>query len=569
MKRFFLLSLALALIFLLSACGECQHEWTEADCLNGSVCTKCGEPGDPPLGHDWSAATCTAPETCTRCAATQGTTLEHAFGEWSFADGQMVRSCANCSAEERTDADPEVYLQQLLPGHWDFSAMVLDGQRITPDDLRYGAIGPYAAMDADGTCRFFDGSRLYENGTWKFTEHKQTEDFGDTYYLEVNFPNMTPALMALGDKEGQPHLYFISPDTSYVLMHQNKAVSSALAGSWTGSVSGVLCTLNLNADRTVTGDLGGPITGTWHLEPVEISNDYRSCGLTIHYLKDGYPSAIITSLSLGSTSEALEDRLTDLDFSASLYPLGHVRFERSDPETQQQLEKAMEEGPKKLIGTWQSEMVEYRLLSDNTETRLDTTEYSMTFAEDGTFTALFDKEYAGTWRFNTAEPQNNDITYRYAVRFDGTNRDLEISTLSRGRIYFGGSSDTHSLFSWFNQISDGIEDHSALAPDLIHGTWTTVAMEQFVADGQPMKQADPIPYTLTVNPDGTFTADFGEALSGTWIYREYDYGYYGYQYAFTFEGADGSMIYSIPDPGTLNAFYDIGGVSTTMTMSKD
>ena len=189
--------------------------------------------------------------------------------------------------------------------------------------------------------------------------------------------------------------------------------------------------------------------------------------------------------------------------------------------------------------------------------------------ENGTFTALFDKEYTGTWRFNTAEPQNNDITYRYAVRFDGTNRDLEISTISRGRIYFGGSSDTHSLFSWFNQISDGVEDHASLAPGLIHGTWTTISMEQPDSDGQFLESVDPIPYTLTVNPDGTFTADFGEALSGTWSYREYDHGYYGYQYAFTFEGADGSMIYSIPEPGTLNAFYDIGGVSTTMTMSKD
>lgn len=563
MKRLFLLSLALTLTLLLSACGECQHEWTEADCVTGSVCTKCDEPGQPALGHDWSAATCTAPETCTRCAATQGSPLDHTFGDWSFENGQMFRLCTGCSAEERTDADPEVYLQQVLPGHWDFTAYEIDGQRLTSDDLRYGSVGPYAAMNADGTCTFFNGSRLFENGTWKFTEYKQTEDFGNTYYLEASFPDTTPALIALGDREGQPHLYFIAPDTGYIQLHQNKPLASALTGCWSGINNGTLYTLQLNADRTVTGDLDGPVTGTWHLEPVTQNNNYRSCTLMILYYKEDYPSAIITSLSLGSTEQPLEEALENLSFSMWQNRLGSVRFERSDPTLQQQLEDAVAAGPGKLIGTWQSEMLEYRLISDGTETRLDTTEYSMTFAEDGTFTAIFDKEYTGTWKFNSADQANDEIRYRYHLLFDGAERNMEIETIGRGRIYFGGSNDVHSIFSWFNQISDGTQDHAALAPDLITGTWTTVAMEQ------SRTAVDPIPYTLTVNPDGTFTADFGETVTGTWTYQEYDYGYYGYQYAFMPDGANCSMIYSIPDPGTLRTFYDIGGIPTSMTMSKN
>ena len=67
---------------ILVACGECEHNWTDA--------------------------TCTAPSTCTLCGETRGSITEHVFGEWSTAteptctvSGEQIRVC-KCGETERS-----------------------------------------------------------------------------------------------------------------------------------------------------------------------------------------------------------------------------------------------------------------------------------------------------------------------------------------------------------------------------------------------------------------------------------------------------------------------------------
>lgn len=568
MKRSLSFVLALVLTLLLPGCGACQHEWTPADCYSAAVCTKCNEEGEPALGHDWRAATCAAPETCARCGETQGDPLEHTFGQWRFEAEQMFRLCEVCGTEERTEADPNLYLQQVLPGHWDFYCYSFDGAVHTMDDLRYGSVGFYATLFEDGTCRIFDGSRVHENGSWTFTEVSETVSDGTFYYLALTLPDMPPATMALRDTGEEQQLCFYFNEHNYAVMQQSEPLASALAGSWSGSCNGTLLTLELHPDRTLTGNLDGLVTGTWHLEPVEENNGYRSCMLNVQYLKDGQPGLFLSSLSLGSSEEPLEDRLTDLFFTMWDARLGTVRFEKNDPETLRRMEAALEQGAQKLVGTWQSDFLRYYLQADGTSTETETTVYALTFAEDGSFTAQFDREYSGTWKFDNVELLNDEIGYNYTLRFDGAAQDSSVSIVGPGRICMSAHNDTHSLTGWFDQISDGTDDHAAVAPELIIGSWTAVTIQQFSEETQRYEDAQVIPCSLTVLEDGTFTADFGEPVTGTWSYSEHSFTS-GYSYAFLADGADGGRIFSIPEPGTMNAFYDINGVPTTMTMAKD
>ena len=106
-----------------------------------------------------------------------------------------------------------------------------------------------------------------------------------------------------------------------------------------------------------------------------------------------------------------------------------------------------------------------------------------------------------------------------------------------------------------------------LAPDLIVGQWDAVEMVQHTDQGTEVQVPEPGTYTLTVNADGTFTADFGGPTAGQWNYSEYDFNS-GYNFSFLYEGHDGSMMYSTHIPGQLRAFYEIDGIQYGFTMRR-
>ena len=117
MKRSWVIFTALLICLTLCACGKCEHVWTQADCVNGSVCTLCGEAGESALGHDWSAATCEQPEICARCGQTQGEALGHAFGEWTLAKTDRTHSCTRCGLTETEEIDEKTYYLHQIQGY--------------------------------------------------------------------------------------------------------------------------------------------------------------------------------------------------------------------------------------------------------------------------------------------------------------------------------------------------------------------------------------------------------------------------------------------------------------------
>ncbi len=98
MKKTSLLILTLCLLaVLLTACGECEHQWGQASCDQPAACAKCGETQGAALGHSWMDATCDAPKTCSRCKATEGAALGH---NWMDATCDAPKTCSVCGTTE-------------------------------------------------------------------------------------------------------------------------------------------------------------------------------------------------------------------------------------------------------------------------------------------------------------------------------------------------------------------------------------------------------------------------------------------------------------------------------------
>ena len=100
MRKYILLGIVLILSAQLLAGCSCEHQWIDATCNSGRVCSICGTSEGDPLAHIWTDATCTASRTCTLCAATEGDPLGHS---WTDATCTAPKICALCAAQ---DGDP-------------------------------------------------------------------------------------------------------------------------------------------------------------------------------------------------------------------------------------------------------------------------------------------------------------------------------------------------------------------------------------------------------------------------------------------------------------------------------
>ncbi len=98
MKRTSLLILTLCLLaVLLTACGECEHQWEAATCDKPISCAKCGQTQGTAAGHSWMDATCDAPKTCSVCKITEGAALGHS---WMDATCDAPKTCSVCKITE-------------------------------------------------------------------------------------------------------------------------------------------------------------------------------------------------------------------------------------------------------------------------------------------------------------------------------------------------------------------------------------------------------------------------------------------------------------------------------------
>lgn len=558
MKRMTCMLLTAALLLSLAGCS-CQHEWTAPGCETPAVCTKCEETGEAALGHDFAEASCEEPETCTRCGLAQGETLPHQFGEWEMRNPEMYRSCIVCGAEERTDMDYELYLQRKLPGQWDFAGAVTAFGTMTAKDLNWNAVGFNANFSENGTCRIFNGTEFFD-AAWEYKEHTSENET----YITVYFDDGSQALMCLQENGGEEKLIFFYDETQYTWMTRMDQLAAALVGTWAGFSDGELYTLKLEENRSLSGNIAGEyVTGTWHLKPMEVSNGYRSAEMMLILGSQVHPC----NINLGSAEESLEEHLEKMVFSGWYLPA----FRRADDGAFLKLEAAQAVADRKLPGTWVPETLEITNEKTGEKAEVDLSACSVSFAEDGTFTAVLDREYTGEWRLDAINISQSNVKYYDSIQYNyafSLGEGESYIYLGSGYMNLSGRNGDVSIRGSFKQISDTEENHEAQADEKLIGTWNVIDMACYQADGSLAEISDFEGYKLTAKEDGTFTAWFGEEVTGEWYFSEYEFSD-GYNYGFLANGADGGRIYHIEEEGFLKAFYTGKDGDILMTLTKE
>lgn len=78
-KKSYLVVMATVAMLSLTACGSCDHTFSNATCTTPKTCTLCGATEGEVAEHTWVEATYSAPKTCSVCGATEGEKLEAFF----------------------------------------------------------------------------------------------------------------------------------------------------------------------------------------------------------------------------------------------------------------------------------------------------------------------------------------------------------------------------------------------------------------------------------------------------------------------------------------------------------
>lgn len=560
--RVFLLILVCLLV--LSGCS-CKHEWQEADCLNASVCTKCEEIQGEALGHDWQPAACEAPEICSRCGQTQGEALGHSYGKWIIGETDMTRTCENCPQQETAEIDREIALRQLLEGNWDFAYSMKDNKM--EGHSAYLADGKAIAalfVSPEGACTFYNGQQYYD-GTVELVEYQTPDDTVEQYTFLVNLDgeSINFALLQTGDEVGMA--MYLSQNHFFVLSKSTE-LEAALTGNWAAAGNNQFFSITLAEDRTFTAELEESVSGHWFLVPIYTSGNYRYSKLILIWETDGTPQGCSFSLSLGSTERPLEETLQySLSFSANIGG-SYRNFSKASEENAAAMKEAALSGGKNIVGQWTSRRITTYDFNAGKSSDRNTTEYAITFAEDGTFTAVLDMDRKGTWEFDQAQTYsgNDYVDYRYKLKFDGVSQVVYATIGYNDELSFHHSDENLSKSIYFAVMSAERkakeEKANAEAAGLLAGNWNSLFTTTYDPDTQHSDRVVTTGYSLNILKDGTFTAHMDEEITGTWEVQQVDvneeYNYTAYSYSlYSTENNEQYSLYLNPS-GQLSMYYN-------------
>lgn len=587
MKKKLCLMLALALMLVLSGCA-CEHEWTQADCLNPSVCTKCDEVQGEALGHNFSAATCAAAETCSRCGETQGEPLPHTYGKWEIIGEEMMHACDVCGTIETVAADREVFLMQQLEGHWDLLSEEGPGYSYPVSKLNQNVQGLTLHVD-------------HENGSWlrnplggpdiypvtlKYVDYKEDNSIG-YYTFEVDFTE-SDSLMYLIYVDASDTVALINGDV-IITLAKNEELAHHLTGLWASVQNTFVATLELKEDRTFIADVEGQeFTGTWNLRGMlyyttsrdENAPAYQKTILDLVYEQDGKAVVRSHDISLGDKGKDLEEYLRYSGYINLNLTKDYYSLTRMDADQLEMLKEANLNGEQKILGKWESVSVSTYDYNTSSSDQHDATDYTITFHEDGTFTAMLDQEWTGVWQFRDASLSVDSISYYYNLMIGGVKDNLYAYIGYDNQLSFSTSDRNGSTTIYFNQMSE--EEKAALAQQkeeagkLILGDWTSTTV--YTYQNETSSEVNDTGNTFTFREDGTFTTNLEAVPGGTWTVGDIDtqtyeggYTHTSYHYNLKTEGTDGDInAYLSKDNSGNDLSFSIysNGISTTYHCSQ-
>lgn len=563
------MALAVMMLLSLTACGGCSHEWAEATCTAPSTCTKCGEVQGEALGHYWQEASCAAPETCYHCGETQGEALPHSYGAWDIGESDMSHSCTVCGEAETLPLDYQVAVEAILEGNWDFY-LLTDGTEYI--DVYSVYPGSYMRFDADGSGIIYtpEVSAIAE-----YTVDANCYSYQDgVFLLNLVFDDSSMALAEIStDERGN---YVLASADFGLAVVKNEREAAALAGIWTATANGQINTLELKADRELSGSLNGEdVHGVWTPMPVILSQGTWYTGFNILYTSGGDYSCTGDIMWLCYEGN---DPYESLQWSASnigLYIGGeYYSFDKVSDEEYEALKTAHEEGADKVVGSWDTDSVEV-YNTNSGETVNEPGSYSITFNADGSYTAILkDGESSGQWSYRGARYNGNDINYDYNVDLgpyegnyitiygDGTIR----AAYQNGSDYYTYNFSTAELRAAQAEAEAAAAEASAAATAAVIGSWTSTNVSSGYTDNSgEVTDTVTSDYSITVNEDGSFTAVLMEGeFSGTWEQWELSDG--EVYFNLTPEGSDlGMSINFFDDILCLNTYDEITWNAYMMT----
>ena len=545
----------------------CQHQWSEADCLNGSSCALCGEVQSEPLGHSWAAATCENPEKCTRCGEIHGDALEHRFGKWLLSSDQMYRACAFCGQAETAELDYAFYLDQHIFGHWNLHSVVRNGQMLSSDNIPAAQIDSEVWFREDGSVvsRSFAEKEL--TTSWSFDHGEYT---GMQHVLYITDPTGAAFRDSYFLCSGE-QLFYVTPDdqgnTLVLAKSHGETMASVITGIWSAWVDGDLYNITLAEDRTFTADFDGEISGYWlPRAPYSAGGITQMAEITLNYNKSGKNQTISASLLNYNEKDLSADRLSlslSVNGSYALFALN----------AQQALRDAMATANSALLGTWTStEFTTYCYTFDPVEGMQESnqspkasTDYSITFLEDGTFQANLHRELTGKWELQNINVQHNKIGLKYRIIVPGLDEGSHFQITPNGRANLNVSKTTMSprayesaQYTFQRLTEEDVAAQNALAdaaPSLLTGEWFRTDL----ADS-----------TCTFHEDGTFTAQSGtgdqqSTVTGNWYFstlnvsEDSSYYIYDLETAFVPEDSDSTEPVTVREDSSL-VLYVRGGM---------
>ena len=548
MKKTGIVLLALVLALALLGCG-CDHEWTEADCVNAAVCVNCQETGAAALGHDFSAASCDGPEICTRCAETRGEALGHSFGPWSYGDIYQVRVCEACGAEEQQEIDREALMLQLLTGRWEFYSITMDGREISPIQF---SMFSYAQIGEDGTFRYVTG-KVSSDMRVEYTGY----DVENTCYHGVvvtSDGDLSP--MTLEIREQGNILRTNAGGSMEILYCKYEQTRERLLGTWGGMANGSVYYVTLNPDGTFEGDIGGERSGQWLRTAGKEDGARGNGGCMLYFEKDGKMKNVLGEwLDFGEA----RGEVPNVDVLMNLY-LGDrrdtVSIRRMTAEDVSALYEMKEEAGEIIQGSWKSKNI-YAFDGSN-HTPYIFLDRELTIREDGTFTLVLDETIEGTWIFDSASGSGDRVRYSYLFNYPNAPRDLATVTYSSwsGELSFLYNDGKYSHYIGFQNLTQEQREYFLQGPDRIPGTYVS---EKIVftdkATGEETETVE-TGYTITISEDGTYTAELDEPITDQWFFWDLD-PEGGHTYAFRVKGSQYES--SLTEDGRLIFMYRIGG----------
>lgn len=236
---------------------------------------------------------------------------------------------------------------------------------------------------------------------------------------------------------------------------------------------------------------------------------------------------------------------------------------------------AMAEAEEKPLGLWTSTSLHIWNYETETDSGRATTEYSVEFLEDGTFTAKLDREVSGNWRFSEINDYGNGISFHYRCGVELENAgDMYFYVQEDGSLYLHYQTEEDSYSFQFARMDAAekaaLEAEMEEAKLLPVGTWVSEIYYTWNNNTQEQTEEPHSGYSLTVNADGTVTGQLDTAVDGTWQLREIYHGdgYTSYSYTLAYEGKVRDWNMSVSQDGGLSVNYYADGISHSYGFEK-